>query len=69
MLPDNKHSTKGCGKTAPDGGEKIGEVFVPNGVGKPTHISQGGLLYNEFIVYDVAQIRSNYLLRIKFVYR
>lgn len=69
LLPENKHSTKGCGKTAPDGGENVGDVFVPNGIGKNTNISSSSLLYNEFIVYDVAQIKSKYLLRMKFDYK
>jgi len=46
----------------------MGDVYVPNGLGKPINISQGALLYNEFIVYDVAQIKCKYLLRLKFVY-
>ncbi len=68
LLPDNKHSTKGCGKTAPVEGENIGDVFVPNGIGKPMNLTQGSLFYNEFIVYDVAQIKCKYLLKLKFVY-
>lgn len=69
LLPDNKHSTKGCGKNAPSEGQKLGDVYVPNGEGKPVNISQGSLLYNQFIVYDVAQIKSKYLLKMKFVYK
>lgn len=46
LLPDNKHSTKGCGKTAPMEGENLGDVFVPNGVGKPMNLTQGSLFYN-----------------------
>ena len=33
LLPDGKHSTKGCGKTAPKGGENFKDFWVPNGQG------------------------------------
>jgi hypothetical protein len=46
LLPENKHSTKGCGKTAPEGGEQMGDIWVPNGLSKNTNVNQGGLLYN-----------------------
>jgi len=35
-LPEGCHSTRGVGKTAPKGGEMLGEVFIPNGVLVPT---------------------------------
>lgn len=38
---------------------------VKTGVGKSNAYS---LLYNEFIVYNPAQIRMRYLLRVKFNY-
>ncbi|KAJ3079952.1 Poly [ADP-ribose] polymerase 2 [Quaeritorhiza haematococci] len=65
------HSTKGCGSTAPDESEFVkmeDGVVVP--CGKPTNVkkSEGSLLYNEYIVYDVAQIRMRYLIKMKFKY-
>lgn len=39
MLPDGKHSTKGCGRTAPKDGEMLGDVLVPCGVGASTNIA------------------------------
>lgn len=70
-LPPGKHSTKGVGRTAPSPTNfvKLGDVTVPMGPGE--YIQKAGctLLYNEFIVYDIAQIKIRYLLRTKFNYR
>jgi len=73
-LPSGKHSTKGVGRTAPNaGGAKTidgGDVVVPMGKGENQNVAGGGaLMYNEFIVYDVKQIKIRYLLRLKFNYR
>ena len=70
-LPSDKHSTKGMGRTGPDPKNwtmmKDG-VVIPMGPGGPTGTMGTHLAYNEFIVYDVAQIRVKYLLRTKFNY-
>ncbi|KAK9891936.1 hypothetical protein WA026_017419 [Henosepilachna vigintioctopunctata] len=71
-LPPGKHSTKGLGKTAPDPKEfkKLDDVEVP--LGKPIQVpglDRGHLLYNEYIVYDVAQVRAKYLLKMNFKYK
>lgn len=68
-LPKDKHSTKGLGKTYPDPNEvhkRADGVAVP--IGKPVSDDklQTSLLYNEFIVYDVAQVQVQYLFRMKF---
>ena len=68
LLPDGKHSTKGVGQTAPKGGEMMKDLWVPNGLGESTGINNSSLRYNEFIVYDVAQIKCKYLLKMKFIY-
>jgi len=74
-LPPGKHSVKGLGKTAPDPKQKeilFGNVEVPLGVGVPTGaLNPKGftLQYNEFICYDLKQIRIRYLLRCKFHYK
>jgi poly [ADP-ribose] polymerase len=68
LLPEGKHSTKGCGRTAPKEGRMLGDVLVPCGEGAPTG-SSGSLLYNEFIVYDVGQIKCRYLFRMRFNYQ
>ncbi|TNN54786.1 Poly [ADP-ribose] polymerase 2 [Liparis tanakae] len=72
-LPAGKHSTKGLGRTGPNPKNSVDldGVTVPmgpavkTGVGKQSSYS---LLYNEFIVYNPAQTRMRYLLRIKFNY-
>ncbi|CAL4074076.1 unnamed protein product, partial [Meganyctiphanes norvegica] len=70
-LPKGKHSCKGLGRTQPDPAEnKILEdgTIVPLGKGVSSEINDSSLLYNEYIVYDVAQINAKYLLRVKFNY-
>ena len=67
-------STWGLGKTAPDpkGAKTLPadpEVTVPMGKGGPNAALQGkqsSLLYNEFIVYNTAQIRNRFILQVKF---
>lgn len=69
-LPNGKHSCKGVGMTHPDPKlvKKIGDVEVP--VGKPTQVKQQcSLLYNEYIVYDIAQVNIKYLLHMEFKYK
>ncbi|KAK1879534.1 Poly [ADP-ribose] polymerase 2 [Dissostichus eleginoides] len=72
-LPAGKHSTKGLGQTGPDpkNAVTLDGMTVPMGPGGKTGASSDGryhLLYNEFIVYNPAQTRMKYLLRIKFNY-
>ena len=76
-LPKGKHSCKGVGKTEPDPSEfgEIGGAKVPFGKGVKTERFEtdkslrSDLLYNEYIVYDSAQVKSQYLLRVKFNYK
>jgi len=70
-LPPGFHSTKGLGKTAPDATnvKEIDGATVPVGCGVKDSDLQTDLLYNEFIVYDVAQVNSKYLFRMKFNYK
>ncbi|KAL3086629.1 hypothetical protein niasHT_037755 [Heterodera trifolii] len=62
-----KHSVKGVGGTVPNPSEfeQLDGATVP--CGKPIKSGAEGhsLLYNEFIVYDEAQIRLKYLVRVK----
>ncbi|KAM3866166.1 poly [ADP-ribose] polymerase 2 [Diretmus argenteus] len=72
-LPDGKHSTKGLGQTGPDpkNAVTLDGMTVPMGPVVKTATGKGGgysLLYNEFIVYNPAQTRMRYLLRIQFNY-
>eukprot|EP00729_Bicosta_minor_P021189 gene21189-35648_t len=64
-----KQSVKGLGRQAPD---DAGAQVVPNGVkvpcGKIIKDDSDGraLAYNEYIVYDTAQIKMRYVLKMKF---
>ncbi|CAK9212976.1 unnamed protein product [Sphagnum troendelagicum] len=72
QLPSGKLSTKGVGRTAPDTKEYM---TLPDGVtvplGKPVQagIEHASLLYNEYIVYNTAQIRMRYVLKVHFDYQ
>lgn len=71
-LPKGKHSTVGRGQTEPDSKDvyKLDGVEVPYGVGvSATHNKKSDLLYNEYIVYDVAQVKVRYLIRMNFKYK
>ncbi|XP_044292076.1 poly [ADP-ribose] polymerase 1 [Varanus komodoensis] len=70
-LPKGKHSVKGLGKTAPDPSATVtlDGVDVPLGNGIPSGVSNTCLLYNEYIVYDIAQVNLKYLLKLKFNYK
>ncbi|EFN69632.1 Poly [ADP-ribose] polymerase [Camponotus floridanus] len=72
-LPKGKHSTLGRGQTEPDPKDvhKLDDgVEVPYGMGVPaTHNKKSDLLYNEYIVYDVAQVKVRYLIRMNFKYK
>ncbi|XP_040910527.1 poly [ADP-ribose] polymerase 2 [Toxotes jaculatrix] len=72
-LPAGKHSTKGLGQTGPDPRNSVtlDGVTVPLGPGVKTGLDKNSgysLLYNEYIVYNPAQTRMRYLLRIRFNY-
>jgi hypothetical protein len=77
-LPAGKHSTFGVGemtpdpaefKALPDGTEVPCGKLIPSGVVRGDGPDETDLLYNEFIVYDVAQIRMRYLLKVKFNFK
>ncbi|XP_012538492.2 poly [ADP-ribose] polymerase [Monomorium pharaonis] len=72
-LPKGKHSTMGCGQTQPDPKDiyKMEDgVEVPYGKGVSAKLNKNSaLLYNEYIVYDVAQVKVRYLLRMNFKYK
>lgn len=74
-LPVGKSSTRGRGKTAPPESSYVtiyDDVKVPLGEGADQVFPNGqrsSLLYNEFIVYDIKQIKMKYLLRLEFVHK
>ncbi|XP_072940740.1 poly [ADP-ribose] polymerase [Epargyreus clarus] len=70
--PDGKHSVWGVGRTRPDPARARplpGGALVPLGPALPPDDRQTSLLYNEYIVYDVAQVNVKYLLEMKFNYK
>ncbi|XP_077279950.1 poly-(ADP-ribose) polymerase isoform X2 [Temnothorax americanus] len=72
-LPKGKHSTLGRGQTQPDPQtvyKTEDGVEVPYGKGIPANINKNSaLLYNEYIVYDVAQVKVRYMVRMNFKYK
>ncbi|XP_020173780.1 poly [ADP-ribose] polymerase 2 [Aegilops tauschii subsp. strangulata] len=69
-LPKGKLSTKGVGQMAP-AESKVTEdgVVVPLGKPKEEPSKRGSLLYNEYIVYNVEQIRMRYVLHVSFNFK
>ncbi|KAL6978644.1 Poly [ADP-ribose] polymerase 1, variant 2 [Sarracenia purpurea var. burkii] len=58
-LPKGKHSTKGLGKKIPQESEYVkwkDQVVVPCGKPVTSNIKASELMYNEYIVYDTAQL-------------
>ena len=58
------HSTWGKGETTPSSYEEIDGIRIPNGKLKKTKL-HSDLLYDEFMVYDISQIKQRYLLLVK----
>jgi len=74
-LPSGKHSTKGVGRSEPDKSSWVtleDGCVIPKGKIKlavdPKHTNEYALLYNEFIVYDTAQIKLRYMVKVEFDY-
>lgn len=71
-LPEGKLSTKGVGRTAPDLSKAWAlddGILVPEGKPKENPNHQGALLYNEYIVYNVDQIRMRYVVQVNFNFK
>ncbi|KAK4784448.1 hypothetical protein SAY86_018816 [Trapa natans] len=67
--PEGKHSTKGLGKIIPDTSEYVtwkDEVIVPCGKPVSSSVKVSDLLYNEYIVYNTAQVKMQFLLKVRF---
>ncbi|KAF5196272.1 Poly [ADP-ribose] polymerase [Thalictrum thalictroides] len=67
--PKGKHSTKGLGKTIPQQSEYVkwkDEVVVPCGKPVQSNVRASELMYNEYIVYDTAQVKMQFLLKVRF---
>ncbi|XP_028151640.2 poly [ADP-ribose] polymerase-like [Diabrotica virgifera virgifera] len=71
-LPQGMNSCRGLGKTHPNPQyiQKIGDMVVPTGKGVPQEAAaKSHLLYNEYIVYDVAQVNIKYLVKMRFDFK
>lgn len=66
--PKGKHSTKGLGRNVPLESEfvKWKDVTVPCGKPVPSSVRATELMYNEYIVYNTAQIKMQFLLKVRF---
>lgn len=67
--PEGKHSTKGLGKKKPQDSEYVkwrDEVVVPCGKPVPSNVKSTELMYNEYIVYNTAQVKMQFLLKVRF---
>ncbi|GAB4830505.1 Poly [ADP-ribose] polymerase 1 [Ancistrocladus abbreviatus] len=67
--PKGKHSTKGLGKKVPQESEFTkwrDEVVVPCGKPVDSKVKMSELMYNEYIVYDTAQVKMQFLLKVRF---
>ncbi|CAL1383211.1 unnamed protein product [Linum trigynum] len=67
--PEGKHSTKGLGKKVPKESEFAkwkNDVTVPCGRPVDSNIKASELMYNEYIVYNTAQVKMQFLLKVRF---
>ncbi|KAH8380159.1 hypothetical protein KR009_009295 [Drosophila setifemur] len=70
-LPKDKHSCFGHGRTMPDPKEshiRKDGVEIPFGKSVTNEKLKSSLLYNEYIVYDIAQVNVQYMFRMEFKY-
>lgn len=74
-LPKGTHSTKGVGRSEPDKSQwktLDDGCIIPCGkiknTVKPSEASSYALLYNEYIVYNVDQIKLRYIVKVEFDY-
>ncbi|XP_077241988.1 poly(ADP-ribose) polymerase 2 isoform X2 [Tasmannia lanceolata] len=67
--PDGKHSTKGLGKNIPQESAYVkwrDQVVVPCGKPVSSNVRASELMYNEYIVYNTAQVKMQFLLKVRF---
>ncbi|KAL7113065.1 hypothetical protein ACP275_04G040200 [Erythranthe tilingii] len=66
--PKGKHSTKGLGKKVPLESEYVEwrDVVVPCGKPVASKVKASELMYNEYIVYNTAQVKMQFLLKVRF---
>ncbi|XP_073139928.1 poly [ADP-ribose] polymerase 1 [Henckelia pumila] len=67
--PKGKHSTKGLGKNVPLQSEYLewrNNVVVPCGKPTASNVRASELMYNEYIVYNTAQVKLQFLVKVRF---
>lgn len=67
--PEGKHSTKGLGKKVPEESGYVkwrNDVIVPCGKPVSSKVKASELMYNEYIVYNTAQVKMQFLLKVRF---
>lgn len=72
QLPKDKQSVKGVGKYYPNPDEthtRSDGVKLPLGKPVTDNNIKSSLLYNEYIVYDIAQVKVDYLFKMNFKYK
>jgi poly [ADP-ribose] polymerase len=73
LIDEGYDSTFGVGKSCPDPTESTfldNDVLVPYGACQPApNVKKSDLLYNEFIVYDVAQVKLRFLVEVEFEFK
>ncbi|XP_057964119.1 poly [ADP-ribose] polymerase 1 [Malania oleifera] len=70
--PEGKHSTKGLGKTKPRESDYVkwrDDVVVPCGKPVSSNVKASELMYNEYIVYNTAQVKMQFLLKVRFSHK
>ncbi|KAL8170322.1 hypothetical protein V2J09_022126 [Rumex salicifolius] len=70
--PRGKHSTKGLGKKIPQPSEYAqwrDGVVVPCGKPVDSKVKASELMYNEYIVYNTAQVKMQFLLKVRFQHK
>jgi poly [ADP-ribose] polymerase len=66
-IPEGKFSVRGVGKTEVGEYEILNDYLkCPVGGLRSSGVEDTSLLYNEFIVYDVDQVKMKYLVKLKF---
>ncbi|XP_021281109.1 poly [ADP-ribose] polymerase 1 [Herrania umbratica] len=68
-LPKGKHSTKGLGKKVPQESDFVkwkDDIIVPCGKPVSSKVKASELMYNEYIVYNTAQVKMQFLLKVRF---
>lgn len=64
---ENEHSVKACGATYPTEYSTLDGIKIATGGLRKADFPTG-LNYNEFVVYDINQVKMKYLVKVKFNY-